>query len=272
MKNSIILATGGALFAALCLSGAAQAQSFSGLKDRLKKEAAEEVVEAVGARETDASMTAEPTTATAGAESVTSATLGKPDASLVAMTKCADIKPTNIVIGNVGDYTFQNGFSQEERSGLINRKSATLSDGCILPSLQSRQVAYMEVDTDAYKAMGGSNDWEMQCVKSANPGAGAVGQTEGKAEYPYTVNFLAGKAMMLHCGNSEGIEECAEGSNSSRSGAWDKQLKARGMTMLSVHGNTSTLAPAGGEKLYCQYYNSKTRTSLFAFEYMRTRN
>ena len=271
MRHAITFTTGSALFAALCLANTAQAQSLSGFKDRLKQKAVEEVVEAVDGKGAGAPTQA-PAVASAGPAAAATASSGKPDAKLIAMTKCASVKPVNIVIGDVGDYTFQNGFSTESRSGLINRKPATLTDGCILPSLESRQVAYMEVDTDAYAAMGSSNDWEMQCVKSANPGAGAVGQNEGKTEYPYTVNFLTGKAMMLHCGNSEGIDECAEGSNSSRSGAWDKQLKARGMTMLSVHGNTSTLAPAGGENLYCQYYNAKTRTSLFAFEYMRAPN
>ena len=188
------------------------------------------------------------------------------------MTNCTSFKPENITLGYSGNYTFQKGFTKEKRTGLINREAGTLANGCILPSLKSRQIVYMEVDTKKYKAAGSSNDWSMQCIKSANPGAGAVGEKEGKTEYPYTVNYLSGKAMMLHCGNSEGIEECAEGSNSSRSGAWKKKLNAKGKTMLSVLANTSTLAPPEGEKLYCQYYNQKSGKSLFAFEYLRLRN
>ncbi|NQZ05730.1 MAG: hypothetical protein HRT35_01085 [Algicola sp.] len=195
---------------------------------------------------------------------------GGPDDSLTAMTNCTNFKPNNITIGKSGTYTFQKGFSKEKRTGLINRKSASLSNNCILPSLQSREIAYMEVDTKKYKA-GNSNDWSMQCVKSASPGDGAVGDTEGKTEYPYTVNVLTGKDMLLFCGNSEGIEECAEGSNSNRSGKWKKKLKSKGKTMLSVLANTSTLAPEQGEKLYCQYYNQNSGKSLFAFEYLRLR-
>lgn len=258
---------------------AAQAQGFGGLKDRLKKKAANEVIEAItnDAKPAAKSEAKAPSTAPAAATpaaAVVSApvTQGSPAPKLVSMVKCANLKPSNIIIGDLGTYTFQDGFSSEKRTGLINRKTGSLSDGCILPSIASREVIYMEVDTAAYSAMGSSNDWSMQCVRSANPSAGAVSETQGKTEYPYTVNFLSGKAMMLHCGNSEGIEECAEGSNSSRSGAWDKKLKANGKTMLSVHGNPSTLSPAGGEKLFCQYYNSKTREGLFAFEYLRTRN
>lgn len=197
---------------------------------------------------------------------------GGPDKSLTSMTTCTGFKPENITIGKSGNYTFQKGFTKEKRSGLINREAGTLTNGCILPSLQSRQIAYMEVDTKAYKAAGSSNDWSMQCIKSADPGAGAVGESEPKSEYPYTVNVLAGKDMLLYCGNSEGVEECAEGSNSNRSGKWKKKLQSKGKTMLSVLANTSTLAPKQGEKLYCQYYNQTSGKSLFAFEYLRLQN
>lgn len=191
-----------------------------------------------------------------------------PDKSLIALTKCSDIKPVNIMIGNSGSYTFQEGFSTEKRTGFINREKAELTQGCILPSLQPNQIVYMEVDTEKYKAAGSSNDWTMQCIKSASPSEGVVTRTEA----PYTVDYLSGKALMLHCGHSEkNVEECAEGSNSSRSGKWSKKLDKAGRTMLTVLAQTSSLAPAGGEKLYCQYYNKVSRQSLFAFEYLRTK-
>lgn len=194
-----------------------------------------------------------------------------PDKSLIAFTKCSDITPTNIMTGYLGDYTFKQGFSEEKRSGLINRQKGKLSNTCILPSLQPRQIVYMEVDTKKFKSAGDSNDWGMQCVKSANPGAGILGDIEGP-ESPYKVTYLSGKALMLHCGHSEkNTDVCAEGSNSSRSGQWDKKLKASGKTMLSVLAQTSTLAPTGGEKVYCQYYNKVSGKSLFAFEYLRVK-
>lgn len=194
-----------------------------------------------------------------------------PSASLVSMTSCASLKPENIVVGYMGDYTFQDGFKKESRSGLIKRQAGKLKNGCVLPSLKSRQVAYMEVNTKEFKALGSSNDWTMQCIRSEKPGEGALSESEPRTESVYSVDTMSGKDMMLHCGNSEGVSECAEGSNSSRSGAWSKKLKAKGNTMLSISAFTSTLAPAGGEKLYCQYYNKKSRVSLFAFEYIRLR-
>ncbi|MBU2923280.1 hypothetical protein Q4530_16425 [Colwellia sp. 1_MG-2023] len=240
----------------------AHADLFGSLKNKLTGEAKKEV-----------QKTAKSTSESASVSNVAGPSLeGGPDASLTSMTTCTDFKPENIIIGNLGTYTFQKGFSKEKRTGLLNRKPAELTNGCILPSLESRQVAYMEVDTKKYEALGNSNDWSMQCIRSANPGAGALGETERKDEYSYSVDFITGKAMLLHCGNSEGIEECAEGSNSSRSGIWDKKLKAKGKTMLSVHANTSSLAPKQGEKLYCQYYNQTSGKSLFAFEYLRLNN
>lgn len=196
-----------------------------------------------------------------------------PSDDLIAFTSCAGLELSNVMVGESGDYTFKRGFSTEERSGFINRQPGAVKKGCILPSILSHQVIYMEVDTKKYEDMGNWNDWEMQCVKSADPGAGAVGDTESKGEYPYKVNWLAGKDVLLHCGHSEKhAAPCAEGSNSSRSGEYDKQLDSRGKTMLSVLGNASTLAPANGEKLYCQYYNKPSGKSLFAFEYLRSRN
>lgn len=247
--------------AILAITSTANAGIFDKLKDKSKEMAEKLTSEKKDEAKNSASNTA---------ASASSISLGDgPDDSLISFTKCSDLKVSNIVIGNVGNYTFQQGFSKEKRSGLINRVKGQATKGCILPSLQPMQNIYMEVDTKKLKAKGDSNNWKMQCVQSADPGAGVV---TGATEYPYKTSFLSGKDMMLHCGHSEeNVEACAEGSNSSRSGAWDKKLKANGKTMLSLMAVKSTMAPPQGEKLYCQYYNTKSAESLFAFEYLRTR-
>ncbi len=275
MKHLSIIKIGTVLGLTLAMAIPAHAQ-FGNLKKAIKKEAVKQAVQEVEKEiqksSTPAPATPVPTSTTATTVSHSPQMSGAPAANLRALTTCASLKPSNIVIGKLGDYTFQQGMSSESRSGLIGRRSAQLSDGCILPSLNPREVVYMEVDSSAMRAMGSSNDWEMQCVRSANPSAGVVGATQGFSEYPHNVNFLSGKAMMLHCGNSEGVTECATGSNSSRSGAWKKKVDSRSATMLSFYATPSTLAPAGGEKLYCQYYNKTSGSSLFAFEYLRTQN
>lgn len=254
----------------------ANAGIFDELKDKLKSESKKEAK-----KETAKAANKKLNKSTAGkvagnrgksaAAASGSVSLGDgPSKSLTSMTSCTNLKPKNIMTGYEGDYTFQNGFKKEERSGFIKRQPGKLSDGCILPSLQSGQLAYMEVDTKAYEALGSSNDWTMQCLRSNNPGAGALSEKEPRTEAVYSVKAMTGKHMMLHCGNSEGIAECAEGSNSSRASAWKKKLKKNGKTMLSIRAFTSTLAPKGGEKVYCQYYNKKAQKSLFAFEYLRS--
>lgn len=247
--------------AILTMAASVNAGIFDKLKDK-SKEMAEKLANEKQVEAKDSAGSA--------ATSTSTISLGDgPDDSLISFTKCSDLKVSNVIIGNVGNYTFQQGFSKEKRTGLINREKGQVTKGCILPSLQPMQNIYMEVDTKKLKAKGSSNDWQMQCVQSADPGAGVV---TGATEFPYKTSFLSGKDMMLHCGHSEkNVEACAEGSNSSRSSAWSKKLKANGKTMLSVMAVKSTLAPAQGEKLYCQYYNSKTSESLFAFEYLRVR-
>ena len=161
-------------------------------------------------------------------------------------------------------------FKKEKRSGFINRKKGKVTNTCILPSLNPSQVVYLEVNEKKFKALGNSNNWSMQCVRSANPDAGALSEKESAQEHA-KVGFLSQKEMMLHCGNSEGIKECAKGSNSTRARAWKKKLAKNGKKMISVLATKSPNAPKGGEKLYCQYYNSSSGKSLFAFEYIRTK-
>ncbi len=255
------------LCAFIALSGApfeASANPFSDLKNKAKQKLASK---AAGKKSGVSKKIEEKSNSSiAGTGDVS-----EPSSELTALTSCSGLELTNILIGELGNYTFQQGFSKEKRSGYVNRRSVSATGGCILPSLKPRQIAYLEVDTKKFNAMGSSNDWSIQCLRSKNPSAGAVTENEPRTEFPYRTNVLSGKDVMLHCGNSEGVTQCAEGSNSHRSGEWDKLLKAKGRTMLSVLAQTSTLAPAQGEEVYCQYYNKQSGKSLFAFQYLRTR-
>lgn len=189
---------------------------------------------------------------------------GGPAANLIALTKCHGANISNVMVGNYGEYTFQSGMSKEKRSGLINRRTGTVSNGCILPSLQAKEVLYFEVDESVKRQFTHAT---MQCVKSANPSAGAL--SEPKDNYAYTTNYLTKKDIHLHCGNDQNVTVCGTGRNMDRGAQYKKILKARGKAMLSIQATSSLRAPRGGEKLYCQYFNPKTGTSLFAFEYFR---
>lgn len=192
-----------------------------------------------------------------------SVALGTPSSSLTSQTQCAGIALSNVTVGNLGSYTFQQGFSKERRTGFINRKPGKVSGSCIAPSLQPQEILYFEVDEKKYKAMDKGNDFVWQCVKSDNPGAGTVDYWTWHSD-----QYLGDSHMKLHCGNDQGVSDCATGSNSSRASAYTADRKKRGKYGISFLARLNEHSNARTEKLYCQYYNKRTGKSLVAFEYL----
>lgn len=251
LKTKIL---GAALIAGLCVSGA-QAQGFGDrLKKLAKKEATEKVEDAIG--NAAGQSTSQTSVGSVGASG--GASVSPPSQDLMDLTQCADLKVSSVMVGKLGEFTFQQGLSQEERSGFINRRSVSPTNGCILPSIDAYEAIYMEVDTAKFKAMG---SFELQCVESATK-KGANDPLPNRG-----MSHISEKHMMLNCGNSEGIEECVSGSNSDRASAWSKSLESRGKTMLSVHAPTYHNDP--GTNIYCQYYNPASGKSLFGFQFLR---
>ncbi|MEL6665895.1 MAG: hypothetical protein AAFQ24_07140 [Pseudomonadota bacterium] len=245
---------GAALIASLCASGA-QAQSFG---DRFKKLAKKEATEKVEEVINDAAGQSASEAPIGSASASGGASIAPPSQELMDLTQCSDLKVSNVMVGKLGEFTFQQGLSQEERTGFINRRAVTPTNGCILPSLDSYEAIYMEVDTAKFKAMG---SFELQCVNSA---------TKKNANDPLPtrgMSHISEKHMMLNCGNSEGIEQCISGSNSDRANAWAEVLESRGTTMLSVHAPVYHNDP--GTNIYCQYYNPSSGKSLFGFQFLR---
>lgn len=266
-----------ALFAVSMLSsGAAQAQ-FGGLKNAIKKEAkkTKRDAEREAAREADRAID----NAIRGKKSKRikinsrgsrsrgggggSVTLGTPSSSLTSQTKCAGLTLSNVTIGNLGEYTFQQGFSKEKRTGFINRKSGTTTGGCIAPSLQADEILYFEVDEKQYKATDKGNDYAWQCVRSDNPGAGTTNYWTWHSD-----RYLGDSHMKLHCGNDQGVSDCATGTNSSRASSYKTDRRKRGKYGISFLARRNEHSSASNEKLYCQYYNKRTGKSLVAFEYL----
>jgi hypothetical protein len=192
-----------------------------------------------------------------------SVALGTPSANLTSQTQCASLALSNVTVGNLGEYTFQQGFSKEKRTGFINRKPGTVSGSCIAPSLQPQEILYFEVDEKKYKAMDKGNDFTWQCVKSDDPGAGTVEYWAWPSD-----QYLGDSHMKLHCGNDQGVSDCATGTNSSRASAYSADRKKRGKYGISFLARLNEHSRAKTEKLYCQYYNKRTGKSLVAFEYL----
>jgi|GEM_PF-2540363 len=201
----------------------------------------------------------------------------EPNLELRAGLQCIDgVKPMDVQRGVKRDYDVKEGMSVDQRSGFMDREPVTMTNGCFLGELQPNTCFAFTVNEAAYTALGNSNDWAVQCVYSDAPGDGAL---ENKGEYPYQVDNMPGKEMMLLCGHDEGdAYECAEGSNSSRSGEWDKKLDKDGKIQLGFCINTKPYQELSynkddypsGRWAYCQYYNSKTKKNMFGYEFLQT--
>ena len=259
-----------ALFAVSMLSSGAAHAQFGGLGKAIKKEAKqtkrdaerEAVDEAKNAID-NAIRGKGGTTGKPGSSSGGSVALGTPSSALTSQTQCAGIALTNVTVGNLGSYTFQQGFSKEKRTGFINRKPGKVNGACIAPSLRPQEVLYFEVDEKKYKAMDKGNDFTWQCVKSDDPGAGTVDYWTWHSD-----QYLGDSHMKLHCGNDQGVSDCATGTNSSRASAYTADRKNRGKYGISFLARLNERSSAKTEKLYCQYYNKRTGKSLVAFEYL----
>ncbi|MEO9601586.1 hypothetical protein [Parasphingorhabdus sp.] len=258
-----------ALFAvSLLSSGAAQAQ-FGGLKNAVKKEArkakrdAENKAVEEAEKAIDDALRGKRSKGGRSNRGGGSIALGTPSSSLTSLTQCTGLTLSNVTVGNLGSYTFQQGFSKEERTGFINRKPGKVTGSCIAPSLQPQEILYFEVDEKKYKALDRGNDWTWQCVQSDNPGAGTVDYWTWHSD-----QYLGDSHMKLHCGNDQGVSDCATGSNSSRASAYSADRKKRGKYGVSFLARLNEHSDARTEKLYCQYYNKRSGKSLVAFEYL----
>ena len=181
--------------------------------------------------------------------------------------KCDDVVLKNVQIGNSTSYKVSEGLSSTNYTGFINRRKAQVTNQCFIGVLQSDECATIEVSKAELDKVTGkdSNNLKMQCVYSDNPSEMAT------AEVPYKADNVPLNYMLLKCGHNQGDDySCDEGSNSSRSGIYKKN-QLNGKVQLSVCGIRYHQAPKGGQHIYCQYYNKKSKKSIFGFEFNQTR-
>lgn len=180
---------------------------------------------------------------------------GPTPARFASATTCANVGLSNAFVAQAGDYTFSQGISTQERSGLLNRVAVS-PNGCTFPAMGVFDVLYVEVDKGAYNR----GSYDLQCVSFDGK------DQLSRAEKP-PINNYKGKDVMLHTGNSTGYTPTASGSNSSRSGAYDKVLNARGKEMITF--NMPGLHTDSGTDFYCQHYDKNTGQSVLAFTFRR---
>ncbi len=202
-----------------------------------------------------------------------------PEANLelrAAISCIDDLVPGDVTRGVMRDYDVKEGMKTSQRSGLMDREAVELSNTCFLGELQPRDCFALTVNEEKYTSLGNSNDWEVQCVYADDPSSGAIGN---KSEYPYSVDRMPGKAMMLMCGNPDGDPyECAEGSNSARGGLWKEKMTAQGKVQLGFCAgeyahqelpNYDHKDYPGGRWVHCQYYNNTSKKSMFGYDFLQ---
>ena len=178
-------------------------------------------------------------------------------AKYASMTKCASLGLGNAFVARSGDYTFQQGLSTEDRSGLLDRRNVTPVSGCLYEGLGVGDVLYVEFDAKKYEKYA----YKVQCV--SYDGSEQLDHTNG----PRVGNYK-GKDVMLHEGNSTGYTPTASGSNSNRSGAYDKYMAKRGRAFTTINFGALHTDKSGTD-FYCQLFDKNTGKSALALTYRR---
>lgn len=275
MKNWMIAVAGTALATTLMASAA---PVMAGPFDRLKRavedveEAAEDVQDAADAVETvrgvatgrRGSSRAPITGTTAGSNYPRTARApghagyaAATPAKYANATTCANVGIGNAFVARAGDYTFQQGISTEERTGLLDRREVTPVNGCVFEGLGIGDVLYVEFD----KAKFNKNSFRIQCVSYD-------GSEQQDNVYGPKIGNYGGKAIMLHTGNSTGYTPTASGSNSDRNTAYQKYMDGRGRTFTTFNFEGLHTDKAGTD-FYCQWFNRDTGESALALTYRR---
>lgn len=210
----------------------------------------------------------------------------EPNTALREGIKCIDdLTPTDVQSGVVREYDVTEGMSVDQRTGFLDRQPVEMTNGCFLGEIKPTECRSLTVNEDKYDSYGNSNDWEVQCVYSDDPGAGMI---TNKDEYPYAVDRIPGGQFMLLCGHAEkdaaGNEyPCDSGSNSGRAGVWKEQLAADGgkeqlgfcvneiskQSLTYIDNTHDDGKYAGGRWVYCHYYNKQSKKALFGYEFLQ---
>ncbi len=195
----------------------------------------------------------------------------EPNPALRDSLSCSSVAVGDVQIGKRAKYEYSQGMAKKSMDGFIDRRSAEVSDGCFLGDVAPGECAVFTVDHKSYYDLGNSNEWETQCVYSDAPEAGLI---TNKDVYPYKMTgWVQNKDMILKCGNNQGDDvACDDGSNAMRGGMWQKKLDAEKKDMLSFCNHpvrSSDPDDSSNRYVFCQYYNTRSKTALVGFEYLR---
>ncbi|MEL7190180.1 MAG: hypothetical protein AAGK17_11555 [Pseudomonadota bacterium] len=259
-KFSIISAAAIALAVGVSsMPAPAEAGPFDSIKKAVKKnkkkaDAAEEVIDAVSGTGSTRSLRGNSSSLYKGHKGKA----GAPPAKYVGQLNCANLGLGNAFIARGGEYTFSQGLNTEKRTGLIDRKPVTATNGCLFPSMGVGDVLYVELDKGKYE--GDKYSYDLQCVSYDGS------QQLDRGTRPPADNYK-GKDVMLHTGHSLGYTPSASGTNSNRSRAYNEYLDGRGRSMLTF--NMPALHTDTGTDFFCQHFNKNTGKVALAFTFRR---
>jgi len=172
-------------------------------------------------------------------------------------TKCANLGLGNAFVARAGDYTFQQGISTENRTGLLDRREVQPVNGCVFEGLGIGDVLYVEFD----KAKFDKYSFRIQCVSYD-------GSEQQDNVFGPKIGNYGGKHVMLHTGNSTGYTPTASGSNADRNTAYKKYMDKRGRAFTTFNFEALHTDKAGTD-FYCQWFNRDTGESALALTYRR---
>jgi len=189
------------------------------------------------------------------------------------------LAPKDLMLGRVGKYKFTEGINTSERTGFLDRQPIEMTNDCFIGELQPEQCVAFTFDEKKYAELGNSNEWEMQCIYSDDPQAGAVKNPNERPSQD--AEDMSPYYFMLMCNHDQDSSyACHEGSNSMRGIKHREELEKKGKQQMGFCINKKmyqevtydvTQYPKG-RYMYCQYYNKKTNKSAFGFEYLLLTN
>ncbi|MEO1488290.1 MAG: hypothetical protein AAFR88_02475 [Pseudomonadota bacterium] len=182
---------------------------------------------------------------------------GPTPAKYANATKCAALDLGNAFVARAGNYTFSQGISTEQRTGLLDRRPVEPVSGCVFEGLGIGDVLYVEFDKSKFKKY----NYRIQC-------ASYDGSEQQDNVFGPSIDNYGGKAIMLHTGNSTGYEPTASGSNSDRNNAYKKYMDGRGRAFATFNFKDRPDDKQGTD-FYCQWFDRNTGESAIALTYRR---
>ncbi|WP_224364532.1 hypothetical protein [Hyalangium versicolor] len=177
---------------------------------------------------------------------------------------CEGPAPVEIWKGQYGKYKVKDGLESKEYTGFLKREKIKLQDKCSLPILEAGDVLMLTYPEKA--PIFDEGNMKFQCVESDNP----------EKALSYDSLPATGVAnppdLLLKCGSDEKYE-CHDGSNSERREVLEAKLKKKKQEIYSISIRNPDLPgdiayrETVGKRIFCQFYNSKTKKVALAFEF-----